>query len=346
MNEHDLRPSSPISEEHIAQRRAVDGVRRARKEKRRPKTALTESLDALTEADFTKKSGRRGSSRGFTVTQWVLFGLCFAVFAFAAWQVLVNFFDYAEAKRQYDDLKEIFYSSATGEDYLPEPAPAPATATLEDAMQTGETEVDENVTSGFGGEVNYPVILARLTKLKSLNADTYGWITVSGTDVDYPVVQGDDNSFYLRRSFYKTALNSGSIFVDAACDVPAKNRNTVLYGHNMKDGTMFHSLHNLANQAYFEQAEIRLMTTEGIYVYDVYSVHKPHELEPFFYTQFTDAKWVEFLNWTKEQSIFPNSDVSLSPGDRVITLSTCISTTTQDPYRFVVHGVLREVIGA
>lgn len=329
----------------IAQRRAKDGVRLSRKEKKRVETPLTESLDRLTEEDFSKRQKRKKTSRGFTVGQWVMLSLCAAIFLFSGYKVAMNLFEYAEAKKQYDELKEIFYSASSSADYLAEPLPAPSTPDLLSSMQTSAADAQQNqAPTGFGEEENLQVILARLSKLKSLNADTYGWITVSGTDVDYPVVQGEDNDYYLRRSFYKSYLNSGSIFADAACLSPSEGRNTVIYGHNMKDGTMFHSLHNLNNQTYFDNAVIRLMTTEGIYVYEVYSVHQPHEMDRFFYTEFNDAEWQDFLDWTKAQSFFPNNDVSLSLSDQVITLSTCISTTQQEAYRFVVHGVLREVI--
>ncbi len=343
MSEENRTPEYPS--EQIAQRRAKDGVRLSRKEKAPLSTPLTQSLDALTEEDFTTRKKRKKTSRGFTVGQWIVFGLCAALFVFSGYKFAGNLLEYAEAKKQYDELKEIFYSATSSADYLAEPLPAPSTPDLLSSMQTTAADAENSGTlAGLGEEENFQVILARLSKLKSLNEDTYGWLKVTGTDVDYPVVRGKDNDYYLRRSFYKSYLNSGSIFADASCLSPAENRNTVIYGHNMKDGTMFHSLHNLNNQTYFDAAEIRLMTSEGIYVYEVYSVHQPHEMDKFFYTEFTDAEWQDFLNWTKEQSFFPNSDVSLSVSDKIITLSTCVSTTEEAAYRFVVHGVLREVI--
>lgn len=339
-------PTPEREEIFIAQRRATDGVKLRRREKKNAlATPLTESLDALTMDDFSKRVKRKKTSRGFTATQWVALGLCVGIFLFSAYQVAYNLFEYAEAKRQYDDLKELFYEPLSASDVLPEPLSAPSTPDWQAAMDAhaaGE-DLDEFYYGSDDGE-NFQLVLARLAKLKAQNADTYGWIRVSSTDIDYPVVQGADNDFYLRRSFYKSYLNSGSIFADAACLSPLENRNTVLYGHNMKDGSMFHSLHNLSEQAYFDSAEIRLMTPEGIFVYEVYSVHRPHETDRFFHTEFTDASWYEFLSWTKAQSIFDNSAISVTSSDRIITLSTCVSTTTEEPYRFVVHGVLRKVI--
>lgn len=333
------------AEETIAQRRAKDGVLLSRKKKEAPASPLTESLDEMREEDFKIRPKRKKTSRGFTVTQWLVLFLCVFVFAFSAYKFAGQLLEYAEARKQYDSLREIFYSDSSSSDYLVEPPPAVSTPDLLSSMQTSAADIEQSGTlAELGEEESYQVILARLAKLKKLNEDTYGWLKVSGTDVDYPVVQGADNDYYLRRSFYKSYLNSGSIFVDAVCGAPSENRNTVIYGHNMKDGTMFHSLHNLNNQTYFENAEIRLMTTEGVYVYEVYSVHQPHEMDRFFFTEFTDATWQEFLSWTQAQSFFPNSDIPLSESDKIITLSTCVSTTQEEAYRFVVHGVLREIV--
>ena len=335
------------TEKNIAQRRTRDGVRLSKKEKKEvPVTPLTESLDALTMDDFSVKVKRKKTSRGFTATQWIALFVCVGIFAYSAYQVAYNLFEYAEAKRQYDDLKELFYAPLSADDSLPEPLPAASTPDWQAAMDAHAAgkDIDDLYYGENDTGESFQTVLARLTKLKSLNSDTYGWIKLTGTEIDYPVVQGDNNDYYLRRSFYKSYLNSGSIFADAACLSPSQNRNTVIYGHNMKDGTMFHTLHNLANPEYFESAEIRLMTTEGIFVYEVYSVHRPHETDRFFHTDFTEASWLEFISWTKAQSLIDNSAISVTAEDRVITLSTCISTTTEEPYRFVVHGVLRKVI--
>lgn len=342
-------PENPASvpAEHIAERRAAAGFARETEEAPRAKTPFTESLDALKTSDFQRQPKKRKHRRGFTVTQWVALGLCFAVLAFSGYKVVANLFEYAEAQKQYNELWNVFYAASSGGDYLPESATAAATPTLLSSMESpveDASAAQSELMAGLGEEESYQVIMARLEKLKSLNADTYGWLRVTGTGIDYPVVKGADNDFYLRRGFYKSFLSSGSIFADAACGAPADNRNTVLYGHNMKDGTMFHTLHNLKNKSYFDNAEIQLMTTEGIYIYEVYSVHTPHESDIFFHTSFSDAGWQGFLDWTHSDSMYLRQDVTLSPADKVITLSTCTTTTTEEPYRFVAHGKLVQVL--
>lgn len=335
-------PEIPV--EKIAQRRAVSGVRRARRAPEKPSTPLTESLERLTQDDFGNKGRRKPKRRGFTVTQWIALSLCLAVFLFAAYKVIVDLFDYAEAQKEYSALAELFYHGVGADDTLVKPLPGPTTMDLLTAMET-PVEEESSLLPGTPSD-SYPIIKARLQKLKALNPDTYGWLYVSGTSIDYPVVQSSSNDYYLRRGFYGNFLNSGSIFADSTCSLPSENRNTVIYGHNMKDGTMFHTLHNLKNRQYFDSAEIRLMTEEGIFVYEVYSVHVPKESDMFFHTSFNDAGWREFLRWTKEDSVFVRQDLELKETDRVITLSTCTNTTTEEPYRFVVHGVLRRIIAS
>ncbi len=336
----------PVLEEgRIAQRAARRMERRAKAKEETIDNAFTRSLDALKAEDLKKQPRRKRHRRGFTVTQWIALGLCALVFIYAGVEVSETLFEYAEGQRQYDELRAIFYADTSADDYLPEPWPAVGAADWETSKQLAALQDEENpFASAAQSELDFQVILARLSKLKSLNADTYGWIKITGTDVDYPVMQGADNNFYLRRSFYKTPLNSGSIFVDSACSSPDENYNTVIYGHNMKDGTMFHSLFNLENESYFNSAEIRLMTPNGVYVYEVYSVHRPHETEQFFHTEFNPASYAEFVAWTKEQSLMDNSAISVTSSDKIITLSTCVSTTNEEPYRFVVHGVLRAIV--
>ena len=342
MEEKPVNEREQIPVEKIAQRRAMDGVRRARRAPEKFQTPLTESLDKLTPDDFQNKGRKKPVRRGFTVTQWIALGLCLAVFVFAAYKVIVDLLDYAEAQKEYNALAELFYQGIGEGDTLAKTNVGATTTDLLTSMESPSE--DENTLLSGGGTDNYPVIKARLQKLKAMNADTYGWIYVSGTSIDYPVMQSYSNDYYLRRGFYGNFLNSGSIFADSSCSSPKENRNTVLYGHNMKDGTMFHTLHNLKNRQYFDNAEIRLMTEEGIFVYEVYSVHVPKETDMFFHTSFNEAGWKEFLRWTQADSMFQKQDIELNPNDRVITLSTCTSTTTEEPYRFVVHGVLRKII--
>ena len=89
-------------------------------------------------------------------------------------------------------------------------------------------------------------------ELKAMNPDVCGWLTLDHTKIDYPVVQGTDNEYYLKHTFKKTEHVAGSIFLDKDNSPDFSNRKSILYGHNMKDGSMFQGLHKYENEQYLE----------------------------------------------------------------------------------------------
>ena len=90
-------------------------------------------------------------------------------------------------------------------------------------------------------------------ELQSMNSDVIAWITVYDTPIDYPVVQGTDNEYYLKHTFKKTEHVAGSIFLDKDNSPDFTNRKTILYGHNMKDGSMFQGLHKYESESYLQE---------------------------------------------------------------------------------------------
>ena len=92
-----------------------------------------------------------------------------------------------------------------------------------------------------------------LQELQKINPDVCAWLTVDGTKIDYPVVQGTDNEYYLKHTFKKTEHVAGSIFLDKDNSPDFSNRKTILYGHNMKDGSMFQGLHKYESESYLQE---------------------------------------------------------------------------------------------
>ena len=131
--------------------------------------------------------------------------LCLAVFLFASWKVLNIMGEYKEAEDTYDEVTEQFTDM---------------TQTQSDVQKQELPEID------FDG-------------LIEINDDVKAWIYIEGTDVNYPVLQGIDNNQYLFQSYKKKYLTAGSIYIDYRCDDDFSDKHTVVYGHNMKNGTMF-----------------------------------------------------------------------------------------------------------
>jgi sortase B len=184
-----------------------------------------------------------------------------------------------------------------------------------------------------------------IAQLENHIDNMYGWIRIPGTNVDYPVVQGEDNMYYLQNNIFGAPQFSGAIYVDYRNDKNVDNNlNTVIYGHNMSNGTMFSSLLRLAQtQELFDNGQIELITPDGTYIYEIFSAHITDQRCFITEKSFQNGKeYVEWLYEMKSLSIFPNDRVEFTPDSRIITLSTC--TNAFDNPRFAVHGVLVEVL--
>ena len=174
------------------------------------------------------------------------------------------------------------------------------------------------------------------------NSDFVGWISIEGTNIDYPVMQTVDNpNYYLKHSFEKTYSDYGVPYVDEACAVDQSN-NIVIYGHHMKNKTMFSSLVNYANKAYFdEHPVIRFDTLFGFGEYRVIAAFSfDTNNETFRYNEYTDMneeKFDEFISECMARSAY-DTGYTAEYGDRLLTLSTCEYTHTNG--RFVVVAKL------
>ena len=176
--------------------------------------------------------------------------------------------------------------------------------------------------------------------LSILNKDFRFWIMVDGTNIDYPVVQSKDNYFYLYKDFYGNKLGSGTIFMDYRNDYK-NDKNTILYGHNMQNNTMFSQLESFKDPEFWNKNnKIRIMDKDKEYVYEVFSAYVIDPGYDYLTTDFnSDEEFMKYLDDVKAKSL-NKSDVVLSPDDKVITLSTCSYEFKNA--RTVVHGRLIE----
>lgn len=169
--------------------------------------------------------------------------------------------------------------------------------------------------------------------------DYRGWIKVDNTNIDYPIVQGKDNSFYLDKDINKNYVSSGSIFMNYLNN-GFDDENTVLFGHHMRNKTMFAQLKKYKEKEFFYgNNDIEIEIEDGKTLkYKVFSAYVTDAKDNYITTNFVDkTKYKEFLERIKNKSIYkPNIDVN--EDDKIITLSTC-SYEFNDA-RMVVHGKL------
>lgn len=227
----------------------------------------------------------------------ILFLIFFAVFVFSAAAVARYAANSYAQKRSYRHLVEL-------------------------AEQSAENETAQPV------QPQEPTMLARYAALYRENDDLVGWIKIDGTNINYPVVQSKDApNFYLKHDFEKNYTDYGCPYAQQNCDVQAPSDNVVLYGHNMKDGTMFCDLTNYKSESFWAQHRtIQFDTLTQKNEYTVIAAFKGEAAELFAYNAFVDAATPEefdaYVAAVKELALY-DTGISAAYGDKLITLSTC-----------------------
>lgn len=180
--------------------------------------------------------------------------------------------------------------------------------------------------------------MLQIEKLQEQNSDIVGWIEVEGTNINYPVLQGEDNSYYMNHNYKKEENTYGSIFLDKDYDWSIPSSNLLLYGHNLQNGELFHDILNYKDKSYYEEHPVIRFTTEKAdsefeIISAFYSrVYYKSETNVFRYYYFINAdneeEYNEFIENAKESSIYDTGKTA-EYGDQLITLSTC-SYHTED----------------
>lgn len=175
--------------------------------------------------------------------------------------------------------------------------------------------------------------------LKTKNSDTVGYLKVNGTDIENVVVKGKDNSYYLKHNFSKEYNVAGWIFADYHNKLDGADRNIIIYGHNMRNNTMFGTLKNVLNEEWKDVEEnrfITFITEEESYIYEVFSVYQIEAEDYYMKTYFkNNQEFLKFANTLKSRSKY-NFDVDIKEEDSILTLSTCANNSK---YRIILHSI-------
>lgn len=174
--------------------------------------------------------------------------------------------------------------------------------------------------------------------LKKINPDVVGYLVVNNTNISYPVVKTSDNEYYLTHNLKNEYNSSGWVFMDYRNDLDGKDKNIIIYGHNMRDGSMFGSLKNILNPEWYQNDEnkyITLVTEEGNIKYEVFSVYQVEKEDYYITTGFkNNEEYEEFLKTITNRSI-NDFGVEVNSEDSILTLSTCANNNA---YRVVLHA--------
>ena len=261
----------------------------------------------MSRKDNTKKKKTAGD---YILTLVLIAAIC--VFCYAAFNLYHIYTEYKKGTDEYNSISE---------------------------MAVTERDPDEVEEMKQPDEQPTAPISIDFSSLKSINDDVIGWIYVEALDgVSYPVVKGTDNDQYLHLTYEKNYNFAGTIFIDYENKADFSDCNTLVYGHNMKNGTMFGQLKNFSkdDSAYNKSKYFWIFTPEKTYRYEIISAYTT-AVNSDTYTLFKGPgqEFVDYMN-----KIVSYSDVKTTPGelgvdDKIVTLSTC---TGNESTRYVVQG--------
>lgn len=250
------------------------------------------------------------------------------VLLFSLWQLCGIFIGYQEGKDSYYSLEQ--YVSFT--------------ETENSAVETVSPEEDATENSDAGSDTPdlsaWPQV--DFTQLAEINSDIVGWIYIEGTHINYPIVQGADNKYYLNHLFNGTYNGSGCIFLDYRCTSDFTDRHSIIYGHHMKDKSMFSGLVNYKKQSFYDEHPVALLVTPSAY-YEIcfFSGYVTDTWSDAWDRSFTEYEYISWLNDIQRKSLF-TADYVPTNQDKIMTLSTC--TYEFDTAKFVLHGYISQVI--
>lgn len=241
--------------------------------------------------------------------------ICIIVFCFSAWKLYGIWEEYHAGDEIYESVKNQVSTPGTKDD------------------SNSESREPED-TSGY----SIPSSLVDLAALKEINEDTIGWIQIPDTEIDYPILQAEDNERYLRRTITGESNKAGCIFVDYQIKAPFNEANTLIYGHNLLNGKMFSNLTKYEEKSWLESHPVIFIQTEdGVSAYEIYSCYRTQD-DSQTYTlgfQTETQEYLDYLNYSLKEALY-STDINPTYSDQILTLSTC--TNEEDTERFIVHA--------
>lgn len=259
----------------------------------------------------TQKQPEQKKKKKSDVLLTIALIVAIAVFCYAAFNLYHIYTEYKKGTDEYNQIEE---------------------------MAVTERDADSAEVAGPNAQLK-PPIEVDFDKLKSVNEDVVGWIYVDALpDISYPIVKGKDNQTYLHQTYEKNYNFAGTIFVDYENSGDFSDCNTLVYGHNMKNGSMFGHLKKFRedDKLYKQDKYFWILTPERNYRYEIITAYTTG-VNSDTYTLFKGPgeEFEKYLETIKGYSEIQTDDTDLTIKDRIVTLSTC---TGNESTRFVVQG--------
>ena len=249
--------------------------------------------------------GRRKKKGGSNIVSNIILVIAIVVFAVSAFKLYGIFSEFNKGDKEYQKIQDLVINTEKKDDTK-----------------------EETFSVDF-------------EKLLEMNSDVVGWIRFDEpSEINYPVVQGRDNEEYLKRTFEANTNKLGTLFVDVNNPGDFSGRNTFIYGHNMKNGSMFAQLLKYKDDSFYkEHPYFYIYTPDGkVRTYEIFSAGVVKDTSDSYIMDYADdAAFQTYIDYIKQQSAYPTS-AEVTTASKIVSLSTC--TNVRDDERFLVHGVM------
>ncbi len=296
---------------------------------------------------------KKGSAIGSFISTFLLV-IAIGVFCYAAYTLYGYYREYKKGTDEYGNLNDQYVSimdeeteanGETGDASVPEGKILTSVKALEDP-ETVEEKVKKaakDTATENGQEKTLPMLINPIDfeELNAINEDIIGWIRIGALDLSYPVAQAADNDYYLHRTFERVDNFAGCIFLNCDNTRYFTDQNSIIYGHNMKNGSMFGTLKKFEEQETYNKCPyFWIFTPEFIYQYRIFSCSVVYKIGDPYRTRFTTEEFQNFIDNCVSNSYLEAAGVEVTTEDRIVTLSTC---TGDDSTRLILQGKLEQI---
>lgn len=244
----------------------------------------------------------------------LLFLICLCVFIYSGYKLIDIYTEYKKGEGEYSDIQ--------------------SSVEIKNNNRNGDKDTNRDI----------PPVKVDFKKLESINKDIVGWIYVESIpSINYPILKGSDNSYYLRHTSRKKRNIAGSIFMDYRNSIDFMDYNTIVYGHNMKNGTMFSKLEEIRDRKVdiSKKPYVWIFTPNKTMVYKIFSVHEePYTSKTYTIIKENGDQYYKYSEDEMKKNMIKNIDSNVD-GKRILTLSTC---TDNDRLRLIVQLKLERVV--
>lgn len=270
---------------------------------------------------YNKDGDKMKFKKIFNIVLYLLLFIFISIFLLSLYQIINWSIDNKKTKEEIDKINDIVKIEK-----------------VKDNQNTEIIESNDSYDNPYWKYIYYDLLNVSFNELKAVNNDTIAFVNVPDTNINYPVVRGGDNDFYLTHSFDKSYNDAGWVFMDYRNDL-INDKNTIIYAHSRLDKTMFGSLSKTLRSEWLNDPTnhiINISSEKENRLYQIFSVYTIPTTSDYLRTSFSsDNDYLNFINAIKGRSIYDFNTI-VTEDDTILTLSTCYNNYD----KLVIHAKL------